>query len=90
MDERFNQLHAQMNVTWAGSNGDLPDPVSYDMSDSDLKKVAEEAICAGSIPGIVADRNVHLEDFVVDRFMATPEVSVSRIFIRPKTPFGKV
>lgn len=88
MDERFNQFNARMNVTWAGTNGDLPDPVPYDMSDSDLKRVAEEAIRGGYIPGINADQQASLDDFVVDRFVATPEVLFSRVFVRPKTPFG--
>jgi hypothetical protein len=80
---------ARLNVTWAGSNGDLPDPVPYDASDQLLKAMATEAICGGDIPGIPADRRVNLTDFVVDRFPATNEVPQHRIFIRPKTPFGR-
>ncbi len=79
---------ARLNVTWAGANGELPDPVPYDATDNQLKAMATEAILTGGIPGIPADRTVDLRDFVVDRFPATPEVPHHRVFIRPKTPFG--
>ncbi len=79
---------ARLNVTWAGANGELPDPVPFDATDNQLKAMATEAIFGGDIPGIPADRTVDLRDFVVDRFAATPEVPHHRVFIRPKTPFG--
>ena len=79
---------ARLNITWNGSNGDLPDLVPYDAGDADLKRIAAEGIGAGYIPGIDAARRIDLGDFVVDRFPATGEVGVNRIFIRPKTPFG--
>ena len=85
MDIRNDQ--ATLNVTWSGNNGDLPDPVSYDSSDADLKQVATEAIRTGYIPGIHTDPNVNLRDFVVDRFPAKDD-QPNRIFIRPKVPFG--
>lgn len=80
---------ARLNVTWAGANGDLPDPVPYDATDNQLKAMATEAIIGGGIPGIPADRRVDLTDFVVDRFAATPAIPHHRVFIRPKTPFGR-
>lgn len=80
---------ARMNVTWGGANGELPDPVPYDATDNQLKAMATEAVASGSIPGIPADRSVDLTDFVVDRFAATPEVPHHRVFVRPKTPFGR-
>ncbi len=79
---------ARLNVTWAGANGELPDPVPYDATDNQLKAMATEALRSGGIPGIPADRRVDLTDFVVDRFAATPEVPHHRVFVRPKTPFG--
>ena len=81
---------AKYNVTFGGSNGDLPDPVSYDATDVALKQMAEEAIRTGYIPGIQADPNVDLDDFVIDRFPATADVPYARLFCRPKTPFGIV
>ena len=75
---------ARVNVTWAGQNGDLPDPVNVDAADGDIKTWVSEAIRGGDIPGIRADATVNLQDFVVDRFEATQDVPYARIAIRPK------
>jgi len=83
------QNAARLNVTWSGSNGDLPDPVPYDATEGDLKQMAAEAIANGDIPGIPADAAVNLGDFIVDRFAANGEIPYARVFIRPKTPFGR-
>lgn len=79
---------AQLNITYNGQQGNLPDLVPFDMTDADVKRVATEAISNG-IPGITADPNVDLKDFVVDRFPERPDVPVNRLSMRPKTPFGK-
>ncbi len=79
---------ARLNVTWAGQNGDYPDPVSYDANDGDVRQFASEGIRTGYIPGIAGDATVDLKDFVVERFNATQEVPYNRIVVRPKTPFG--
>lgn len=79
---------ARLNVTWNGANGDLPDPVPYDATDAELKRMASESIETGYIPGIPADAQVNLNDFIVDRFAASAEIPHPRVFIRPKTPFG--
>lgn len=78
---------ARLNVTWNGQNGDLADPVNFDSADGDVLQWAAEAIRAGDIPGIDADPNVNLTDFVIDRFGAT-EDQPNKLYIRPKTPFG--
>jgi hypothetical protein len=78
---------ARVNITWAGENGELPDPVSYDATDGDLLQWAAEAIRGGSIPGITADPNVNLQDFIVEKYAAKGDLP-NRISIRPKTPFG--
>jgi hypothetical protein len=80
---------AKYNVTYGGANGELPEPVSYDATDAALKQVAEESIRTGHIPGIQANPNVDLADFVIDRFPETVDVPYARLFCRPKTPFGK-
>lgn len=79
---------ARVNVTYGGSNGDLPDPVSYDSGDGDVKTWVSEAIRTGGIPGIAATANVDLTDFVVDRFTANEARPFNLIQLRPKTPFG--
>jgi hypothetical protein len=78
---------AKLNITWAGSNGDIPDPVPYDVTDAIVKQMAAEAVRGGYVPGIQADPNVDFVDFVVDRFVATAELP-NRLFLRSKTPFG--
>jgi hypothetical protein len=81
---------ARVNVTYAGSNGDLPDPVPFDTTDVVLRRLVEEAIRTGTLPGVAADEDVDLSGYVVDRFSATPEHEQNRLFLRPKTPFGLV
>lgn len=80
---------ARVNVTYAGANGDLVDPVFFDAADGDVRQWVAEAIRGGNIPGIAADPSVDLADFVLDRFSATDHRPYNTIFIRPKTPFGK-
>jgi hypothetical protein len=79
---------ARLNNTWAGDNGDLPDAVGWDLDDEQIRQIALESIRSGSVPGIAADRDANLTDFVVDRFGASDDVPYHRLFVRPKTPFG--
>lgn len=79
--------NARLMVTYNGVQGDYPDPVNFDGTDADIKQIATEAINTGYIPGIAADGNANLQDFVVDRFPATDELP-PRLMLRPKTPFG--
>ncbi len=88
-DFGLRAYEARMNITWAGQNGDLTDPVPFDASDRELMAIAAEAVNGGSITGIASDRHVDLEGFVVDRFGATESTPYNRIFVRPKTPFGR-
>jgi hypothetical protein len=80
---------ARVNVTYAGENGDLPDPVFFDAADGDIKAWVTEAVAAGTVPGIPADTDANFTDFVVDRFSATEDREYNLIQIRPKTPFGQ-
>jgi len=84
----INENEARLNVTWAGSNGELPDPVSFEATDADVKAWATEAIRTGGVPGVTADPNVDLTDFVVDRFAPTEVRPFRLLMIRSKTPFG--
>lgn len=79
---------ARVNVTYAGSNGDLPDPVPFDSTDSDVRAWVSEALSTGGVPGIESQGTVDLSDFVVDRFTATESRPYALLQIRPKTPFG--
>jgi hypothetical protein len=79
---------ARVNITWAGQNGDLPDPVSYDATDGDVKQWVTEAVRTGGVPGITAAPHAAFHDFVIDRFPATGARPYNLVQIRPKTPFG--
>lgn len=79
---------ARVNVTYAGSNGDLPDPVARDAADGDVKTWLTEALRTGGIPGIPVSPDADLREFVVDRFDANEARPFNLIQVRPKTPFG--
>lgn len=81
-------FEARLNVTFAGQNGDLPDPVAFDAPDADVKRWATEAVRNGGIPGIGANVGASFDDFVVDRFPPNEQRPFRLIQLRPKTPFG--
>jgi len=78
---------ARLNVTYAGFNGDLVDPVVFDLSDQELRTLAQEALQAGSVQGIPAQTDADLSYFVVERYSEPVELG-DRVLIRPKVPFG--
>jgi hypothetical protein len=80
---------ARLTITYSGQQGDLPDPVSFDSTDADLKQGATEAVRAGDIPGIDAHPDADFADFIIDRFPARGDVPFNRLSLRPKTPFGR-
>jgi hypothetical protein len=67
--------------------GDVEALVPYNAPTEDLLRMATEAIMAG-IPGIDADPNPDMTDYVVDRFPARDDMPVNRLAVRKKTPFG--
>lgn len=79
---------ARLGVTYNGEYGELPDPVSFDAADGDVRQWVAEAVRTGGIPGIRSDANVDLRDFVIDRFNANEGRPYNLIQVRPKTPFG--
>ena len=79
---------ARVNITHAGNNADLPDPVSFDATDGDIKQWVTEAV-RGGIPGIPADPTANFADFVIDRFASNDATPWNRLIVRPKTPFGR-
>ena len=84
----MEDFEAKVNVTYSGSNGDLPDPVRFDATDVEVKQWVAEAIRGGGIAGIPADQNADITDFVVDRFRPTDARPHNLLSLRPKTPFG--
>ena len=79
---------ARVNVTYGGQNGDLPDTVSYDATDGEVRYWVTEALRTGGIPGIRMAPGADLRDFVIDRYRATDVRPFNLIQVRPKTPFG--
>lgn len=79
---------AIVNVTWAGNNGDLRDPVSFDSTDEQVRAWVTEAVRDGGVANIATDPNANFTDFVIDRYASSEETPYNRIFLRPKTPFG--
>jgi len=88
VDKQEDQMNARVNITWDGQNGDLPDPVLYDATDQEIRGWVEEAVRDGSVPGINADPDIDLKDFVVNRFPANDEIPDNKIIVRPKAPLG--
>jgi hypothetical protein len=80
---------ARVNVTWKGQNGDLPDTVSRDANDGDVRQWVTEAVRGGGIPGIHADAQADFTDFVIDRFPSNDARPYNLIQVRPKVPFGE-
>jgi len=83
-----NANEARVNITHGGRNGDLPDPVSVDSTDGDVRAWVTEAVRTGGVPGIVADPNADFRDFVIDRFPPNEARPWNAIFVRPKTAYG--
>ncbi len=80
---------ALVNLTWAGSNYDIPDPVSVDITDDGIKAMLGEVIQAGSY-GISSDQDVaQLRNFMVERDPPNQTHPYNRIVVRPKTSFGR-
>lgn len=78
---------AQLNITYAGQQGNLPDLLPFDLDDTEIKRIAREALTQG-IPGINPVAGVDLKDFMIDRFPSRPDMPANRLSLRPKTPFG--
>jgi hypothetical protein len=83
------KYEARVNITYGGQNGDLPDTVSYDATDADVRQWVTEALRTGGVPGIPAAPHVDLRDFVIDRYRANDVRPYNLIQVRPKTPFGR-
>lgn len=87
-NEVLQVTEARVNITYGGQNGDLPDTVSFDATDGDVKTWVSEAVHTGGVPGLRRDEGADFHDFVVDRFPATEARPYNLIQLRPKTPFG--
>lgn len=82
-------MYMQLNITWNGHNGDLPDLVQQGAPDDELIRMAEEALRTGGVPGIPADPRASLsEGFVIQRFPAGPGREYPRAVLRVESAYG--
>lgn len=80
---------AVLNITFNGESGYMSDVVEFDLGEDALRRIAAEAISAGTIPGIQqqAVTPTDFANFHLDRFAATAS-NPNRLYLRPKTPVG--
>lgn len=80
---------AILNITYNGVSFDCPQHVDERVTDTDVRRIAVEVLRTGEVRGLhfahLADRA--FDDFIVDRLAGTQ--GESRIYLRPKVPFGK-
>ena len=87
---RVIQPHqARVEVTYKRQHGELPDAVTFDSTDGDIRGWLTEALRTGGIPGIEADPMANLTDYVIEKFDAVPGVRDHKMIqARPKVEFG--
>jgi hypothetical protein len=79
---------AILNITYNGTSADYPHPLDGELSDRELRRIAEEVVRSGDVPGLWLKDLPHrvFDQFVVDR-IHSPAGGL-RIYLRPKVPFG--
>ena len=81
---------AILNITYNGLSVDYKAAVSDHMSDRDIRRTAVELIRSGDLPGLHIAHlpNDAFDSYVVDRLPTARGRGASRIYLRPKVPFG--
>ena len=79
---------AVLNITYNGTSADYPQPLDGELSDREIRRIAEELVRSGDVPGLwLKDLPPRVFDqFVVDR-IHSPHGGL-RVYLRPKVPFG--
>lgn len=75
-----------MNVTYNGLSGNYFTKLPAGINDHGIRRVVEEAVRAGEVPGL--PQNIPgnaFADHVIDR---VDDVNQARYIVRPKVPFG--
>ena len=74
-----------INITYHGQSGNYVTAMDAGMDDRNIKRICEEAVRSGEVPGISPDipKNA-FANFVIDRFHGDQV----RFVVRPKVPFG--
>ena len=74
-----------INITYNGQSGNYVVNLDTGADDGTIKRVCEEAVRAGEVPGIApAIAKNAFGNFVIDRFHGNQ----TRFVVRPKVPFG--
>jgi len=78
-------MNVLINITWQGQSGNYLVNMDPGSDDNTIKRVCEEAVRAGEVPGISPGlpKNA-FANFVIDRFHGDQ----TRLVVRPKVPFG--
>ena len=75
-----------INMTYNGQSGNYVANIDAGLDDSSIRRICEEAVRAGEVPGL--PKNIRVDafrNFVIDRFHGNEGV---RFVVRPKVPFG--
>ncbi len=75
-----------INMTYNGQSGNYVANIDAGLDDGSIRRICEEAVRAGEVPGIAKNIAVEaFQNFVIDRFHGNQGV---RFVVRPKVPFG--
>ena len=75
-----------INMTYSGRSGNYLANINEGLDDASIRRICEEAVRAGEVPGMQAAIPVNaFQNFVIDRFHGNEGV---RFVVRPKVPFG--
>ena len=75
-----------MNVTYNGLSGNFFAQLPAGMNDDTIRRVVEEAVRAGEVPGLPPNIPGNaFADHVIDR---VGDANQARYIVRPKVPFG--
>ena len=79
---------AILNITYKGLAADYRLEGDDQLSDADIRRIAAELVRSGGLPGLYIRDLPHnaFANFVVDRVHGRGE---TRIYLRPKVPFGQ-
>jgi hypothetical protein len=77
-----------LNITYNGMSADYPMGLDANLTDADVRRIAIEVVRSGTVRGLSNSRLPHnaFDHYVVDRFYSNS--GQTRIYLRPKVPFG--
>lgn len=74
-----------INITYAGQSGNWFTQLDVGMDDQNIRRICEEAVRAGEVPGVLTNIPGNaFTNYVIDRFNGEQ----TRFVVRPKVPFG--